>query len=146
EYVHTQSEKEKVVRAVHEALGGVRTLRNLDRGWISVLKLHGAALALGEYAAVVGNLRAARFGRSSAWRTMAALGALDEIRHTQIPLALNAGLVRFDAQFDFTHRLYHTNGWLSIAGRHLLDDLLIATNALEFAIATNFVFETGFTN
>src|SRR5262249_14334865 len=29
---------------------------------------------------------------------------------------------------------------------HLVDELLLASNPIEFAIATNFVFETGFTN
>src|SRR5262249_52909446 len=33
-----------------------------------------------------------------------------------------------------------------IAGRHLVDEMLLASNPIEFAIATNFVFETGFTN
>jgi hypothetical protein len=47
-----------------------------------------ATLPLAEFAAVVGNLRGARFGRDSAWRTAAILGALDEFRHAQIPLML----------------------------------------------------------
>jgi toluene monooxygenase system protein A len=33
-----------------------------------------------------------------------------------------------------------------VAARHLVDELLLGSNAIEFAIATNFVFETGFTN
>src|SRR6185312_5113067 len=33
-----------------------------------------------------------------------------------------------------------------IAGRHMMDELLLGSNAIEFAIGTNFVFETGFTN
>jgi toluene monooxygenase system protein A len=73
-------------------------------------------------------------------------GALDELRHTQIPLQLMHPLVRFDAQFDWTHRFYHSNNWVSIAARHTFDELLLCANAVEFAIATNFVFETGFTN
>ena len=55
-------------------------------------------------------------------------------------------LVRWDAQFDWTHKFYHTNNWVAIASRHLVDELLLAANPIEFAIATNFVFETGFTN
>jgi toluene monooxygenase system protein A len=35
---------------------------------------------------------------------------------------------------------------VAIAGRHLVDELLLASNPIEFAVATNFVFETGFTN
>src|SRR5437660_660509 len=91
-------------------------------------------------------LSGARFGRDSAWRTMSTLGALDEMRHTQIPLALMHDLVRHNEQFDWTHRFYHTNNWVAIAGRHLMDELLLSSNAIEFAIATHFVFETGFTN
>jgi toluene monooxygenase system protein A len=55
-------------------------------------------------------------------------------------------LVKLDAQFDWTHRFYHSNTWVAIAARHLCDELLLTSNAIEFAIATHFVFETGFTN
>ena len=55
-------------------------------------------------------------------------------------------LVASDRQFDWTHRLYHSNNWVAIAARHLFDELLLASNAVEFAIGTHFVFETGFTN
>jgi toluene monooxygenase system protein A len=54
EYATTQHEKEKALAAVRDAAG---------------------RLALAEFGAVIGNLRAARFGRSSAWRTVATLGA-----------------------------------------------------------------------
>jgi toluene monooxygenase system protein A len=55
-------------------------------------------------------------------------------------------LVRWDRQFDWTHRFYHSNNWVAIAARHLVDELLLTANPIEFAVATNFVFETGFTN
>src|SRR5260221_2978099 len=55
-------------------------------------------------------------------------------------------LVKLDPQFDWTHKFFHTNNWVAIAGRHLVDELLLGTDPIEFAIATNFVFETGFTN
>jgi toluene monooxygenase system protein A len=55
-------------------------------------------------------------------------------------------LVRWDRQFDWTHRFYHSNDWVAIAARHLVDELLLGSDPIEFAIATNFVFETGFTN
>ena len=77
---------------------------------------------------------------------MSTLGALDEFRHTQIPLLLMHELVRWDPQFDWTHRFYHSNNWVAVAARHLFDELLLASNAIEFAVATHFVFETGFTN
>ncbi|NUP06582.1 MAG: toluene monooxygenase [Polyangiaceae bacterium] len=146
EYVDMQSAKERSLLAVREAFGSARYFRSLDRSWLSAVKLHGATLALAEFTAVVGNLRAARFGRTSSWRTAACFGALDEIRHTQIPLSFMSELVRHDAQFDWTHRLYHTNNWVSVAARSVFDDLLLASTATELAVGANFVFETGFTN
>jgi toluene monooxygenase system protein A len=146
DYVTTQHAKEAAVSAVRAAVGGIDDFRRLDRRWLSALKLHAATLPLAEFAAVVGNLRAARFGRDSAWRTTATFGALDEMRHTQIPLLLMHELVRWDPQFDWTHFFYHSNDWVAIAARHLFDELLLASDPIEFAIATNFVFETGFTN
>src|SRR5690349_2639505 len=71
EYVDTQASKESAVRAVREAVGRVEDFQRLPREWLSALKLHAATLPLAEFAAVVGNLRAVRFGRDSAWRTMA---------------------------------------------------------------------------
>lgn len=146
EYVATQRTKERAVAAVRDAVGRADDLQGLDPAWKSGLKLHAATLPLAEFAAVIGNLRAARFGRDSAWRTMAAFGALDETRHAQIPLLLFHDLVRRDVQFDWTHRFFHTNDWVAIAARHLADELLLGADPLEFAVATNFVFETGFTN
>jgi toluene monooxygenase system protein A len=54
--------------------------------------------------------------------------------------------VKLDRQFDWVHRFYHSNDWVAIAGRHFVDELLVGSDAIEFAIATHFVFETGFTN
>jgi toluene monooxygenase system protein A len=146
EYVVNQSAKDDAVEAVRGAVGQIEDFKRLDPGWVNGLKLHAATLPLAEFAAVVGNLRAARFGRDSGWRTMATFGALDELRHTQIPLALMHELVRWDAQFDWTHKFFHTNNWIAIAARHLSDELLLGANPIEFAIGTNLVFETGFTN
>lgn len=146
EYVVKQAEKEHSVQAVREAVGKVEDFQKLPKAWANGLKLHAAALPLAEFAAVVGNLRAARFAKNSSWRTAANFGALDEMRHTQIPLLLMHDLVRWDKQFDWTHKFYHTNNWVAIAARHLTDELLLMSNPVEFAIGTNFVFETGFTN
>ena len=146
EYVATQHTKETVVHAVRAAVGKIDDFQRLDPQWLAALKLHAATLPLAEFAAVIGNLRAARFGRDSAWRTTALFGALDETRHTQIPLLLMHELVRWDRQFDWAHRFYHSNNWVAIAARHLMDELLLASDPIEFAVATNFVFETGFTN
>src|SRR5262245_195481 len=129
EYVHTQAKKEASLRAVQEVVGRADDIVKLPASWLSALKLHAATLPLAEFAAVIGNLRGARFGRDSAWRTSSTLGALDEMRHTQIPLALMHDLVRKSEQFDWTHRFYHTNDWVAIAARHLMDELLLASNA-----------------
>ncbi|HEY3493537.1 MAG TPA: YHS domain-containing protein [Polyangiaceae bacterium] len=146
EYARGQHEKDAAIHAVREAVGRVDDYEKQDRAWLSTLKLHGATLPLAEFAAVIGNLRAARFGRDGAWRGAALLGALDECRHTQIPLTVLHDLVRWDPQFDWTHRFLHTEEWVAVAGRHLVDDLLLCANPIEFAIGTNFVFESGFTN
>ncbi|PYV37852.1 MAG: toluene monooxygenase [Acidobacteria bacterium] len=146
EYVTNQHAKDASVYAVRDAIGRVEDFQKLDAGWLNAVKLHAATLPLAEFAAVIGNLRAGRFARDSAWRTTATFGALDELRHTQIPLLLMHELVPWDPQFDWTHKFFHSDDWVAIAGRHLVDELLIASNPIEFAIGTNFVFETGFTN
>jgi toluene monooxygenase system protein A len=146
EYVHNQHAKDASVYAVRDAVGRLKDFQKLPAQWSNALKLHSAALPLAEFAATIGNLRAARFGRDSAWRTMSAFGAMDEYRHTQIPLLIMHELIRMDPQFDWTHRFYHTNNWVAIAARHVFDELLLAANPIEFAVGTNFVFETGFTN
>ncbi len=146
EYVEGQAAKDAAVYAVRDAIGRLEDWKKVDPVWLNALKLHAATLSLAEFAAVIGNLRGARFGRASAWRTAATMGALDEFRHTQIPLLVLHELLRHDPQFDWTHRFYHSNNWVAIAARHLVDELLLGSNAIEFAIATHFVFETGFTN
>ncbi len=142
DYVAGQDRKEVDLAAVRDSVGA----RVATDAWSSAVKLHAATLPHAEFAAVVGNLRGARFGRDSAWRNTSLLGALDEMRHAQIPLLLLHPQVRHDVQLDWTCRLYHSNDWVAIAARHLVDELLIGADAIEFAIATHFVFETGFTN
>ena len=63
EYVTQQHAKDASVYAVRDAVGNLEDIRRLDRGWVNALKLHAATLPLAEFAAVVGNLRAARFAR-----------------------------------------------------------------------------------
>jgi len=146
EYVCGQASKNASIYAVRDAIGQIEDFQKLSSPWLSALKLYGASFTLAEFAAAVGNLRSTRFGRTGAWRTMANLGALDEIRHTEIPLIVMHELVKWDPQFDWIHRFYHTDNWVAIAARHLIDELLLGTDAIEFSIATHFVFETGFTN
>src|SRR5882672_8333176 len=97
DYVSMQAEKDASVQAVREVVGRAEDYAKLPAEWKSGLKLHAATLPLAEFSAVVGNLRAARFGRAPAWRTAALFGALDELRHTHIPLSLMHELVRVDA-------------------------------------------------
>lgn len=146
EYVAAQTAKNAALAAVREAIGKTEDLARLPAQWLNAIKLHAATLPLAEFAAVIGNLRAARFGRDCAWRTAALYGALDELRHTEIPLLVMHELVKHDAQFDWTHRFYHSNDWVAVAARHLVDELLIGADAIELAVGVNFVFETGFTN
>lgn len=146
EYVETQLEKDNSVLAVRDALSKAKITERLDPSWMQLAKFHNGAIALGEYAACIGELRMARFGRDSAWRAMANLGALDEIRHCQIPLILSHDLLKFDPNFDWAHKGYHTNEWAMIAARHLFDDMFTAASATDTALQLTFVFETGFTN
>ncbi len=146
EYIANQRAKDDGVMGVRSVLTKPHVRQELDLGWLQLVKFHNALFALSEYAAAVGELRMARFGRDSAWRTMATLGALDEIRHAQIPLLLGHDLLRLDGNFDWTHRAYHTTEWVMIAARHLFDDMILAADAIEVAVQLNFVFETGFTN
>ena len=101
-------------------------MSSLILGWMQLVKFHQGTFALAEYAAVVAEQRMARFGRDSAWRTMATLGALDETRHGQIPLLMGHDMLPFDGNFDWTHKAYHTNEWIIIAARHLFDDMFLA--------------------
>lgn len=146
EYVTSQSDKDQAVKAVQDLLGRVENLEKLPVDWLNSVKLHAAALPLAEFAATIGNLRAARFGRTTAWRNAALFGALDELRHTQIPLRIMSPFVQWDPQFDWTQKFYHTKNWVAIAARHLFDEILLTADPIEFAVATNFIFETAFTN
>ena len=146
EYVRNQASKDLGVRAVRDALNKPRVNQALDPGWLQLVKFHHGIFAEAEYAAVPAELRMARFGRDSAWRIMATFGALDEVRHGQIPLLLGHDLLDVDANFDWTHKAFHTNNWLVIAARHYFDDSFVAADAIEMAVQLNFVLETGFTN
>ena len=108
--------------SVCATLSKPRLFDDLDPGWVQLVKYHNGAVALVEYAGAVAELRMARFGRDRAWRTMATLGALDEIRHTQIPLLIGHDLLAHDGNFDWTHKAFHTNQWVILAARHLFDD------------------------
>src|SRR5438876_825953 len=84
EYVAVQTEKETSAYAVKAALQRSTAFDHLDEGWKSATKMHFGGVALVEYAAVLAELKMARFGLSPAWRNMAVFGQLDELRHAQI--------------------------------------------------------------
>ena len=71
EYVRNQRAKDDALMGVRSAVGKVRILEQLDPGWMQMVKFHQGTVALAEYATVVAEQRMARFGRDSAWRTMA---------------------------------------------------------------------------
>lgn len=146
EYVANQRDKDAAVLGVRAALNKPHLFDDLSPIWLQLVKFHNGAITLAEYAGAIGELRMARFGRDSAWRMMSSLGALDEIRHTQIPMLIGHDMLSHDGNFDWTHKAYHTNQWVIIAARHLFDDMFLAANAVDMAIQLNFVFETGFTN
>src|ERR1700727_924124 len=146
EYVANQREKDAAVLGVRSALDKPHLFDGLDPGWVQLVKFHNGAVALAEYAGAIAELRMARFGRDSAWRMMSTLGALDEIRHTQIPLLIGHDMLAYDGNFDWTHKAFHTDQWVILAARHLFDDMFLAADTIDLAIQLNFVFETGFSN
>ena len=146
EYVRTQDEKETSAYAVKAALNRSNQYDNLTEAWRSSVKMHLGGIALVEYAAVYGESRMARFGLSPAWRNMAVMGTLDEIRHGQLSLSFAHELVERDPQFDWAHKALHTNDWVSIALRALIDNMMIGGSVVDIAIQLPFAFETGFTN
>jgi toluene monooxygenase system protein A len=146
DYVETQRDKEAGVYAVKAALGRSAVFPKLAEGWKAIAKAHFGAVALVEYMGMIGELRMARFGLSPAWRNMATLGALDEMRHTQLQLAVAHQLLAHDPQFDWAQRAYHTNDWVVVAARAVLDAMIAGPNVVDLALQLPFTFETGFTN
>jgi len=92
-------------RLCTDAVGRIENVQKLALPWLNSLKVHAAALPLAEFTGSYRQSAGARFGRDSAWRTMATFGALDEYRHTQIPLLLFHPLLRLDSQFDWAHQV-----------------------------------------
>src|ERR1700748_1034408 len=80
EYVANQREKDAAVLGVRAALSTPRLFDELGPGWVELVKFHNGAVTLAEYAGAVAELRMARIGRRSGWRTMSTLGALGEHR------------------------------------------------------------------
>jgi len=146
DYVATQRDKEQSAYAVKAALQRSTTFDHLDEGWKSSTKMHFGGVALVEYAAVLGELKMARFGLNAAWRNMAAFGQLDELRHAQITTFFGHEFIKKDPQYDWTQKTFHVDNWVPISLRNLFDGMMIAPNVVDLAIALPFTFETGFTN
>ena len=146
EYVATQREKESAAWGVKSALQRSKVFDSLDEGWKSNAKIHYGAVSLIEALATLSELKMARFGLAGAWRNMAVLGALDEIRHTQLSLAFAHEFVGKDPQYDWALKAFHTNEWGVIAARGLFDGMMISPNVVDLAIQLPLTFESGFTN
>ncbi len=146
EYVNVQRSKDAGAYSVKAALERMDLYNKADPGWLSAIKAHYGAIALGEYAAASAEARMARFSKAPGMRNMATFGMLDEIRHGQIQLYFPHEYVNKDRQFDWAHKAYHSNEWASIAARHFLDDIMMTRDAVSVAIMLTFAFETGFTN
>ncbi|MEZ5643465.1 MAG: toluene monooxygenase, partial [Burkholderiaceae bacterium] len=146
EYVKIQREKDAGAYSVKAALERSRMYEEADPGWLSILKSHYGAIALGEYAAMSAEARMCRFGRAPGMRNMATFGMMDENRHAQIQLYFPHSYCSKDRQFDWAHKAYHTNEWGAIAARHTFDDLFLSRSATDIAVMLTFAFETGFTN
>ena len=113
EYVATQREKEAAVYAVKAALQRSSAFDSLTEGWKSATKMHFGGVALAEYAAVLAELKMARFGLAGSWRNMAVYGQLDEMRHAAITTFFGHEFVGKDAQYDWTQKAFHTNDWVA---------------------------------
>lgn len=146
EYVKTQREKDAAAYSVKAALSRQRFYETADVGYINLIKMHYAAIALSEYAACHSDARMTRFGRAPGMRNMATFGMLDEMRHGQIQLWFPHELVRSDRQFDWAHQAHHSKNWAVLAARHSLDDVMMSRDANTTAMMLNFAFEIGLTN
>ncbi len=146
EYVHTQREKDAGAYSVKSALTRSRYYEEANPAYMSLLKMHYGTIALSEYAACQSDARMVRFSKAPSMRNMATFGMLDELRHAQIQLYFPHQLVGMDRQFDWAHEAHHTKNWVTLVGRHALDDIMMTRDAVTTAIMLNFVFETGITN
>ncbi len=146
EYVATQREKEAAVYAVKAALQRSSAFDSLTEGWKSATKMHFGGVALVEYAAVLAELKMARFGLNGSWRNMATFGQLDELRHAAVTTFFGHEFIGKDAQYDWTQKTFHTNDWVAISLRNLFDAMMTSANVVDIAIELPLTFETGFTN
>ncbi|MBL6751253.1 MAG: YHS domain-containing protein [Nevskia sp.] len=146
EYVAVQSKKDADAYSVKAALARANFFDKAAPGWISILKMHYGAICLAEYIAVLGEAKMARFGKAPGMRNMATFGSLDEMRHTQIQLYFAHENIHKSRQLDWGLKTYHTQNWAGIAGRAMLDDVILGRDAATMSIMLTFALEQGFTN
>ena len=146
EYVATQREKEAAAYAVKAALQRSSAFESLNEGWKSATKMHFGGIALSEYAAVLAELKMARFGLNGGWRNMAVFGQLDELRHATITTFFGHEFIAKDPQYDWTQKAFQTNDWVAISLRNLFDAMMSSANVVDLALQLPLTFETGFTN
>ncbi len=147
EYVDTQRQKDESLYGVKTAVARTRYVEGADPRWRAIIKEHyGGRVGRRVLRLASSEAKLARFAPSAAWRSVAPLGTPDEHRHGQVQLFFPHSYVKLDEQFDWAHKMYHTNEWGTIAARSLFSDLFLAGTAVDAAIAETFVFETAFTN
>jgi YHS domain-containing protein len=146
DYVSTQREKDAGVYAVKEAFKRSGLYRKLEKGHQAAAQLHMGTTCQVEQMAVAMEARFGRFAPSGRWRNIAVYGMLDEIRHCQLDLAFAHDLLPESPRFDWTQKAFFTNEWGVLAVRHFFDDVMLDTNVVDAAIATNLTVEHGFTN
>jgi toluene monooxygenase system protein A len=150
EYVKIQREKDVGAYSVKAALQRSEFYDKADPGWMAVLSAHYGGVCAVEFGSASTQARMTRFGRGPGMRNMGTFGSLDEIRHTQLQLFFAHELVSRDReggyQFTWAHKAYLTNNWVSVALRHIFEDLEHTRDAVSTAVMTTFAFETAFTN
>lgn len=146
EYVEIQRQKDEALYGLKNGVARAKFVENADPRWRAIIKEHYGVASVAEYFAGLSEAKLARFAPSAAWRSVATIGMLDEIRHGQLQLFFPHSYVKLDDQFDWAHKMYHTNEWGTIAARSLFSDLFLAGTAVDAAIAETLVFETAFTN
>jgi toluene monooxygenase system protein A len=146
EYVQVQSKKDSDAYSVKAALARSNFYDNTNVGWQNILKMHFGAVCGLEYSTVLSAAKMVRFGKAPGWRNMATFGSLDEMRHAQIQLYFAHEFVTKSRQFDWAMKCYHTNSWVAIAGRAMIDDGSLGRDAASMSIMHTFALEQGFTN
>jgi len=150
EYVKVQREKDTAAYSVKSALERYDFYDRADPGWMSILKMHYGGVIGVEFGSASTQARFTRFGKGPGMRNMGTFGSLDEIRHTQTQLYFAHELVSRDQEtgyhYTWATKALQTNNWVSIAVRHVFEDMEHTRDAVSTAVMTTFSFETAFTN